>query len=212
MKIICGMATTNKRRKYAIQAMDSLAPYVDEIRLYDNDKELHDYTDNAKFYYLSHYREPIYFISTDDDLIYPEWFIPNMIENIDKYGICTHHGRKLRGLNRDYYRGHYGWRVLGFSPNFAKIDVAGTGCTGFSTKDFNPVEIYRAEDKRMADLVFSLEAAKQGKTITVLPHKEGDFKQLPVPKELTIYERERHNQTRQIEIANEIYKLKYETN
>lgn len=206
MKVIVGMATTNKRRKYAIEAMNSLAPQVDEIRLYDNDAELHDYTDNAKFYYLSHYKEPVYWFSCDDDLIFPPTYVKDMINKIEEHKcIVTHHGRRLRGLSLDYYTGHYGYRCLSFNPADYPISVAGTGCTAFRTDYFNPVEIYRSEDKKMADLVFSLEAKKQNKKIVVLSHREGYIKQLPVPSELTIYHDQKNKAVRQMELANEIY-------
>jgi len=133
-----------------------------------------------------------------------------MISKIDMYGtIVTHHGRTLRGLDRDYYRGHYGYRCLGFVPQDTLIDVAGTGVTAFKTDYFNPTELYKQPFERMGDLVFSLEAAKQGKEIMILAHKEGDFIDLKAPEETTCYFREKDDQSKQIAIANEIYKLKH---
>ena len=201
------MATTNERRSYAIQAMNSLAPQVDEIRLYDNSAERHDYTDNAKFYYLSHYREPIYYFSCDDDIIYPADYVSKTIEAIEKHKtIVTYHGRRLTGLDRSYYRGHLPYALNNLIPRDVKIDIAGTGCSAFRTDYFNPVELYRSNDKKMCDLVFSLEAAKQEKEITIINHKADDFKILDIPKELTIFEEMKDNQKRLIELANEIWK------
>ena len=59
----------------------------------------------------------------------------------------------------------------------------------------------------MSDLVFSLEAAKQGKQITLLKHTKGWLKDLRVPNRLSINFIERRN-TRQNELANKIYNVK----
>jgi hypothetical protein len=59
----------------------------------------------------------------------------------------------------------------------------------------------------MADLVFSLEATKQGKKIMIVPHVKGWLKDLKVPEELTIYYMEKDKSQRQMELANSIFKL-----
>jgi hypothetical protein len=71
----------------------------------------------------------------------------------------------------------------------------------------------------MSDLVFSLEAVKQGKKIMVLAHDEDYFQDLEVPRLQTIgftqmaliaqNERFYGTKSRQSELANEIYKLKH---
>ena len=209
MRVKVGMATTNARKEFAEIAMNSLRDQVDSIILYNNDEYNNDLTDNGKFYGLNFIDEPCYYFTCDDDIIYPATYVKDMIEAIEYHGcIVTHHGRRLRGLNVEYYRGHYGYRCLGFIPNDEPIDVAGTGVTAFRTDYFNPMQLSHANDKRMADCIFSLEAAKQGKDIMILSHKEGYFKDLQVPKELTIYNMEKDKATRQMEIANEIFKLK----
>jgi hypothetical protein len=130
-----------------------------------------------------------------------------MIEAIERTGtIVTHHGRELLGLDRNYYREHKGFRCFDKNDKEQIIDVAGTGVTAFRTDYFNPTEIYKATDKRMSDLVFSLEAAKQGKQITILKHSKNWLKDLRVPQGLSINFIERRN-TRQNELANEIYNV-----
>lgn len=210
MKIVVGMATTNFRREWAERAMESLRDQVDEIRLYNNDTESEDYTDNAKFRYLSDYAEPIYFFSCDDDIFYPTNYIKKSIEAIETYNaIITYHGRKLLGLNRNYYRGHQGYRCLGTVEEDARIDVPGTGVTAFRTDYFNPIDAYKSKDKKMADCVIGLEAAKQNKDIYVINHRAGWLKDLRVPQKATIHYQQHRNPKRQGEIANEIYRLRY---
>lgn len=208
MKIVVGMATTNERATFAETAVESLVHQADEIIVYNNSNQDNDYTDNAKFYALTLFKEPVYYFSCDDDILYPGNYVSTMIEAIERTGtIVTHHGRELLGLNKNYYRGHKGFRCLDENNTEQLIDVAGTGVTAFRTDYFNPTEIYKATDKRMSDLVFSLEAAKQGKQITILKHTKGWLKDLRVPKGLAIYFMERRN-TRQNIIANQIYNVK----
>lgn len=208
MKIIVGMATTNERATFAETAVESLVHQADEIIVYNNSNEDTDYTDNAKFYALTLFNEPVYYFSCDDDILYPADYVSTMIEAIERtQTIVTHHGRQLLGLDRNYYRGHKGFRCLDENNTEQIIDVAGTGVTAFRTDYFNPTEIYKAPDKRMSDLVFSLEVAKQGKQITILKHTKGWLKDLHVPQGLSIHFMERRN-TRQTELANEIYNVK----
>jgi hypothetical protein len=207
MKIIVGMATTNERARFAETAVESLVHQADEIIVYNNSNEAHDYTDNAKFHALTLFNEPVYYFSCDDDILYPSDYVSTMVEAIERTGtIVTHHGRELLGLDRNYYRGHKGFRCLDDNDKEQIIDVAGTGVTAFRTDYFNPTEIYKATDKRMSDLVFSLAAAQQGKEITILKHTKNWLKDLRVPESLSIYFMERRN-TRQNELANEIYNV-----
>lgn len=209
MKIVVGMATTNARKEFAEQAIESLEAQVDIIYLYNNDERVEDLTDNGKFHGLNFIEEYCYYFTCDDDIIYPPTYVKDMIAKIEEHKcIVTHHGRRLRGLNREYYRGHYGYRCLSFNPQDRLIDIAGTGVTAFKTDYFCPSQLSHANDKMMADCVFSLEATKQGKEIMVLAHKEGYFKDLQVPKELTIYEMQKDKAIRQREIADEIWRLK----
>jgi len=210
MRVVVGMATTAERVKYSQKAIKSLEQNTiqPEIWLYNNGKNSQDLTDNGKFYGLRMIKEPCYYFTCDDDIIYPPNYIESMIAEIDKHNcIITHHGRILRGENKNYYTDHIGFRCLSDQYNTTKIDVCGTGVTAWRTDYFNPIDICYSEDKRMADLVFSLEATKQGKKIMIVPHVKGWLKDLKVPEELTIYYMEKDKSQRQMELANSIFKL-----
>ena len=213
MKIVVGVATFDEREPYFLRAIDSIEKGTikpDEISIYHNGLEEVDLTDNGKFYGLQFYDEPVYFFSIDDDIIYPEWYIEKTIEMIEKTNsIVTYHGRKLLGKDRNYYKGHQGYRVLGNVDYFGEIDVAGTGCTAFRTDYFNPTEIYKSEHKRMSDVIFSLEAAKQGKRICMIPHKERDFLDLNAPAESSCHAVEsRKGAKTQMLLCNQIWDIK----
>ena len=210
-KIIIGVATFAGREKALAKMLESIEKQtiqVDLIFIYDNEHSP-DLTDNGKFRYLEKITEPSYYFSMDDDLYYSKTYIEDMIKAIDEYQtIVTHHGRRLRGPGRNYYFGHKQFTCLDHNGPLKTIDVAGTGVTAFHTSYFNPVDIWKSEDKKMSDCVFSLEAAKQGKIITVLPHERGYITQLEVDAATSCYETQRDNPVRQSWYADEICKIK----
>lgn len=204
MKVIVGMATHAARRNTVHAAIDSLRQQVDEIYLYDNEINP-DSTDNGKFYGLTQINEPCYYFSCDDDLIYPRNYVARMIEEIERCKtIVTCHGRLLKWFDVDYYAGHKGYSFES-QTTLRELDVAGTGVTAFRTDYFNPVGIHESEYKCMSDLVFSLEAAKQDKLITLMPHPEQWIRQIPVQ---TSIKQSKTKDPKLIELANEIWQIK----
>lgn len=208
MKVIAGMATFGERREYADRSIDSLLTQVDELFLYDNSIN-NDLTDNGKFFGLTQVKEPCYYLSVDDDIIYPEDYVDKMLYWLHTLkGIVTHHGRKLKGKGLHYYNDHHTHACLHRVYGVHSIDVAGTGVTAFRTDQFNPVDVINSSDHRMSDLVFSLEAAKQNVPIYVVPHSRGYFKDQRVPQAMTCFGMEHKDPKRQGEIADMIYDLR----
>ena len=212
MKIIIGMATMKGREREVHKAIKSLYENTvkpDDLILWDNTKG-EDLTDNGKFYGLTKYKhEPIIYLTCDDDLIYPKNYIEKCIKELKLHNcIISFHGRKLLGEGRDYYRQHKAFGCLQHFPQTAQIDVPGTGVTAFRTDYFNPIDLHKAEDKKMSDLVFGLEAAKFNKKIMHIGHMGKWIIQQPIEKEKTIYGMENKNCERQNEIADEIYRIK----
>lgn len=214
MKIIAGIATFDARLSFLEKAVASLRHQVDEIHVYNNSRNP-DLTDNGKFYPLQQLTEPCYFFSCDDDIVYPRDYTAKMIAAIEQHNgqaIVTHHGRKLKGTDRNYYTGHYSYNCMRDVYGSIRIDVAGTGVTAFRTDVFNEsnyLEILNSSDRRMSDVVFSLEAAKQQIPIYIQPHMQGYFQDLAVPSQLTCYGMEHKAPIRQGQLADEIYKLNY---
>lgn len=153
-------------------AIWSLENQCDEIHIYDNTKAI-NYTDNAKFQHLQFIKESVYYLCADDDIKYPKDYVQLTIELIEKYQcIITYHGRILKEPINSYYKGHKVYDFRGAQDKDMFVDVAGTGVCGFRTDYFNPTEIYKSPYKCMSDLVFSLEAKKQGKRIICAAHKQ----------------------------------------
>jgi hypothetical protein len=209
MKVIIGIATYKGREPFLKKTIKSLIGQADQIRIYDNEKRDINLTDNGKFFFLQEYTEPVYYLSCDDDIIYPPTYVKDMIKAIDKHKcIVTHHGRILTGgKGANYYRSHKAFRCLGEVSRNVVLDVAGTGVTGFRTDYFNPSEIWKSEDKKMSDLVFSLEAKKQGKQIMLLTHPVGYLKDGGVPVQNTIFGQHSKLCPRQNELADSILGL-----
>lgn len=203
------MATFKGREKVLDKALESLEGQADDIRVHKNNKRI-DYADNGKFVFLKDYSEPVLYFSCDDDIIYPPTYIEDMKAAIKRFGaIVTHHGRILARANRSYYRGgHRCFRATSRVFRSQKIDVAGTGVSGWDTSYFNPVELYKSKDLRMADLVFSLEAKKQNRKIFILEHSADYLQAQYIPPSQTIFGMESSKDVRQAQIANEIISLK----
>ena len=208
LKFVVGVATFKGREEMLKRMIESIQHQVDVIYIYDNEKN-HDIADNGKFYGLTKEKEPCYYFTCDDDFIYPENYFVRMATAIERTNsIVTHHGRILGKKDVSYYSGHTAFRCLGNIIKEQKIDVCGTGVTGFRTDYFNPKHLIDSKDLRMSDLIFSLEAKKQGKDITVLQHYEGYIKQQDLKGGYSIYDDQSKKEQRQIEIANEIIDLK----
>lgn len=212
-RIFVGMATMKGREQQLKLAIQSLTKQVDEIVLYDNSKN-EDLTDNGKFYVLEYLRknkitENAYILLCDDDLIYPHNYVKKMIDEVKKTGnIVTCHGRILEQKAQSYYRGgHKAFGCLSTVEYSGEIDVPGTGCTAFSIEYFNPKNLHKAKVHRMSDLVFALEAKKQNKTITMMPHSRYWIRQLPTNS--GCYNTEVNGtQENQVKYVNQIIDLK----
>jgi len=210
LKIIVGIATFKGRENALKKVVESLQNQCDKIVIYNNEIN-EDIADNGKFYGLAMIKEPCYYFTCDDDLEYPSNYIKSMIQAIERTGtIVTHHGRILQGLDRSYYRGHKAFRCLGSNNIECTIDVPGTGVTAFRTDYFNPNELHKSKDKRMSDIIFGLEAAKQRKKITLLKHDQGWINQLPIDNATSIHSTEHKKEERQIELSNKIWNLRYQ--
>ena len=168
LKIVCGIATFKGREETLQRTIDSLNGQVDEIIIYDNDKNK-DITDLGKFYGL---KDNVYYFSCDDDIIYPSDYVQRTIEEIEKHKcIVTYHGRKLKGKGLNYYTGHESYSAFRNVLDTKFIDIAGTGVTAFNTNYFNPKDITNSKFMKMSDIVFSIEAKKQSKSIMLISHQ-----------------------------------------
>jgi hypothetical protein len=224
------IATQEHRLDTLKLTVESLYNQVDIIRIYLNDfKEIpklpnpdnkitytqgKDLTDNAKFYFLNYQAQNEYYFTVDDDLIFSEDYIKHTIDKIDRYNcIVTYHGRILQGLKKEYYRDHIAFLCLDTveieGSEAIKVDVCGTGVTAFNTNYFHPKDLHLSEVKKMSDLVFSLEAASQGKTIGLFEHGKGWIKEAGAKDGGVFRYWQGKPHADQNRLADEIYKLNH---
>ena len=237
MRISANLATYPPRMHSLKQTVASIYDQVDVIRIcfngmtrddvpeYLHDLEYRGYdnmgkiqmiflnqnlTDNGKFFMLDglEFQQPEYYFTMDDDIVYPADYVSKTIEAIKTYGtIITYHGRILLGTHRDYYRGHKSFHCLGDQKGNHRIDVCGTGVTAFDTRYFHPKGLASSPNQKMSDIIFSLEASKQGKQIGCIAHKQGWI--TDIKHEETIHQTESRNCGVQNQLADEIYTLNY---
>lgn len=228
LRITANIATQPSRLNVLSQMIKSIENQVDDINICLNEFEsvpkfLQDHskvfatipfgnlTDNGKFGYLSEGSDTEYYFTMDDDIIYPTDYVEKTIANIEKYGcIVTYHGRLLRGIDLDYYREHDFYSCLQEQKEEFEIDVCGTGVTAFRTDYFCPSELAFSEHQRMSDVIFSLEAARQGKIMGLCNKPNKWIKALTV--EDSIYDHFHSlNESRdtQKKLANEIFRIRY---
>lgn len=238
MKVSVNIATYKPRIENGSleRAIDSLIGQVDEVRVYVNELNYlpsnsinklliltcqekvltingrDNLTDNGKFFFLDAITEPEIYLTCDDDLIYPPDYVKRMVEAIEHYKcIVSFHGRQLLGTGIDYYTGHKSFHCLHGVIHDEIVDVVGTGVCGFDTRYFHPKGLAFSPDQKMSDLIFSLEAAKQGKQMGVISHAPKWITH--IDNKETIHSTESIKGTpRQNKIANEIFELKYANN
>ena len=207
------------------KAIDSIVHQVDIVRVYfnpshgetmlrhENEKVFfytgEDLTDNGKFYHLDYIDGPEYYFCCDDDLQYPRNYVQRTLENINKFGcIISYHGRILESAGLDYYYHQQTLRCLDEQQGDILIDVAGTGVTAFDTRYFHPEKLAHHENKRMSDLVLSLEAMKQNKRIGCCSRPAGWIKHIDNKESIHQTETSSGNKI-QNQMADEIFRLKY---
>ena len=191
--IIVGIATMASRIHSLEDTINSLLPQVDkiivvqdsfkkELEYLDNDKievistldTNENKADGNKFYKVSEY-DNVYYLTADDDLIYPPDYVKSIVDGIDKYDkkcIVSHHGRILKPNTNTYYFGaSEKFMCLGDITVEKEIEFGGTGVMGFHTSEikfnFNDIKF-----SRMADIEVGIWAKQNNTPIIVLKHNK----------------------------------------
>lgn len=213
------------RTESLLRSIDSIRSQVDLIRVYFNGPQnlipeslannphikLYcgtDYTDNAKFAGLHVLKSPEYYLTLDDDIIFPENYVKTLKNGIDKYKcIVAFHGRVLISDSTYYFdkKKNLIFNYLNDVPQDVNVDVGGTGVMGFHTDYFNPKEILTSPYRRMSDLVFSYEAKKARKKIICLKHPSKWLKSVPLVGIKDSFKK--NNEQQQVELVKKIKAL-----
>ena len=187
LKVTANIATQPHRFKRLLEMLKSIEGQFDEIRIYLNNfstvpPEISKYTtyigkdltDNGKFFW-SHSSDEYYF-TLNDDVIYPKDYVKKTLPLI-KDRIVSYQGRSLFGLKQPYYGNHKFYTHCYEVIDEVLIDVASTGFMAFNTNLFKP-NLWKSPNKKMSDLIISLEATIFNIDIVCLPKSENWIMQI----------------------------------
>ncbi|MCO4238786.1 FkbM family methyltransferase [Pseudarthrobacter raffinosi] len=186
-----GIATMPGRERGLKAVLEALLPQADEIFVYLNGADIPpsdiahdsrvrfftgpDYGDRGKFLFIEGFDG--YYLTCDDDIEYPDFYVDYMIDGIERYGrkaIVGWHGSIFSDDFEDYYNSKYR-RVLSFSTLRGKdtpVHLLGTGIAGFHTSTM-PVEFEDFHYPNMADAFLARKAQWNNVPMVVLRHEKG---------------------------------------
>lgn len=166
--------------------------------------------DAGKFFGLGDaYVRKGYYLSFDDDLLYPPDYVETMIAGIERYNrelVCSFHGRSFGNLPiQNYYRGatrrHYCLRSVVRDEH---VDVPGTGCMGFYTSALE-LSMEDFPSKNMADVHMAVALRLQGVTAACLKHAAGWIKHLGIDHGKSLYNLHKDDCAEQTRRINEAF-------
>lgn len=235
--VVCGMAVLPDRFDFANLALASLAPQVDRLFVTINDTDAtghgpkrvaHPFSseviwsvadnsrgDAEKFWGLDVMREEgitdFYFFSCDDDLIYPDKYVTDMVRYIERFkreAIVSLHGslipRPALPIN-SFYGERSGIGCLQPWGSFVKVDFPGTGVMAYHSSTIDLC----ADDfpyPNMADIHVGIKALREGVPVMTCPHfGEGDYLKYnrALPTRDTIWGRHHRDDSIQTRLINE---------
>lgn len=176
------------------------------VAVYRSQEAAGDILDTGKFWASDKATE--YFITLDDDLIYPPDYVSVLVSGIERYGrqrICTFHGRSFAKFPiHSYYRAplHRLVRCLGGLEEDRSVQFGGTGVMGMHVSTLRP----RLQDfgaHGMTDVWMGIAAATHRIPIMALAHRAGWITEAPEPAtQSSIYVRNKHHDTVQTATVN----------
>ena len=223
METIGGLATIPSRESTLRYIIDSILPQVDHLYVAFNDyselpiwlteysQKLHFFLtekdnmgDAEKFRFVEEFEDAIY-CSIDDDLIYPPFYVKNLIRGIEKYDcVVSLHGRVYPRPVQSFAKWSMNYRCLGKVTGGADCDLLGTGCMAFSTKRLK-LKYEDFLERNMADVWVSKVSHEQGVPLKVLKHSSTYLTY--IPQKETIWRSEQRGKfERQTEILKSFLK------
>ncbi|TDD73009.1 FkbM family methyltransferase [Jiangella aurantiaca] len=186
-----GLASIPERVEGLKHVVEKLYDQVDELYVYLNrfdeapaflrgDSRIRVFTgddlgDRGKFRFVDGFHG--YFISVDDDIDYPGFYVDHLIDGIERYGrraAVGWHGSIVKDGFEDYYN-EASRRVFSFRfnrPEDVPVHILGTGCAAFHT-DALSLSFFDFPKPNMADVFFALKGQEQSVPFVVLAHQKG---------------------------------------
>lgn len=241
MSIIATVATIRRRQDQLHRVLMDIWPQVDEVYVYLNDYAQGDWNppmaypnvhpqfsgdeppdpegnlgDAGKFF-PHDLHDNCYYITIDDDLLYPKDFVETLVAGIEKYQrsvAVTFHGRVLNPFMSEYtsyYRGVgeqiASGRVLGSVPVDFPVHFPGTGAFAYHTDtirfDITDFTRYWPEGRNMADIWAGIKLKKKRVPCICLAHEEKWITHQPINYQDTIFEQTKNKDADQTRAINE---------
>jgi len=214
-----------KRTESLVRTLESIVEQCDEVNVALNDFEgglppilYHEkvnvyFTDNSKgdaFKFLRLSESDGYFLTIDDDLIYPPNYVEFMIAKCKEYGnsrVMTLHGRNFASFPiTSYYKSATErYACLDTVKKNIIVQFGGTGVMCFHTNLFK-LDLDYFVAANMADVWVGRYCLDNKIEILCLRHEKGFIKY--IPQKTTIYDQGSNNDGLQTEIVNAIYQHK----
>ena len=190
-KKFVGIAAIPSREKALEKTIKSLIHQVDTIGVYLNcweripnylqhhkiiiakSQDHGDIGDAGKFFWVDHYEG--YYFTCDDDIVYPDTYIHDIIEKIKFYkfkAVIGWHGSIIIEPFEDYYSSA-SRRVFAFGSNRPEdtyVHILGTGTVGFHTATIK-VSLNDFKKPNMADVFFAELGQKQKVPFIIMKHE-----------------------------------------
>lgn len=232
--VIAGVATIPSREVPFRRMLASVAPQVDQLHIYLSGhvgylkglpENCHQhkppgdpYGDAGKFYCVNREEfndgsfglmDDAYYLTFDDDLLYPPDYVETMIEGIEFYrrkAVISFHGRNFgRFPIQNYYRAairrYYCLRRLAHD---VPVHVLGTGCMGFHTSALK-LSMEDFPSKNMADVHMAVALRRQGTGAICLKHAANWIQHLPIEHVSSIYNLHKDDCAEQTRRINEAF-------
>jgi|694.fasta_scaffold04404_22 hypothetical protein len=230
--VICGLATVKKRITNLELTVKSIINQVDKLIVYQNGyKEMFNFLENPKIEIISSLDTKIdmgdagkfftvgsysncYYLTIDDDLIYPEDYVSNITNHLIKFNnkvIVTHHGKIMKDKPLSYYNDiSKNYRCLDEINDLEVVHFGGTGVMGIYLNEGHNLKFSYFKNPNMTDIWMGKYSEENNLPIIVLPHKKEWIKySLPLDYIETIYRRYKNDH----EVQNEVLKkMKFKNN
>ena len=213
-----------KRTDSLVKTLESLIDQSDEINVVLNDFEdeipsilYHNkvnlyFSDNSKgdaFKFYNLIDSNGYFLTVDDDLIYPSNYVEYMIAKCKEYGntkVITLHGRNFNvfPIKSYYAKASERFSCLHHVGKNVSVQFGGTGVMCFHTDLFKlPIDYFKYPN--MADIWIGKYCYENNIDILCIRHESGYIKY--IPQTTTIYDVESRNDELQTLVANSTFDM-----
>ncbi len=190
-RIIASLATIPSRESMLHKVVDCLLPQVDQLKVYLNrhtkipeflkhqsiqlawSANHGDLGDSGKFFWCED--DEGYLLACDDDLIYPEDYVPKLVAAVERYrrqAVAGFHGVLLKPRVRSYYRDR---TVYHFSQHLKKdksVHIVGTGCAAWHSSGLE-LNIAQFKIPNMTDIWLGKTCQERQVPVLTLSRKEG---------------------------------------